>query len=276
VIEPRDCLTDISNRIEACLDDISDWMRSNLLKLNQDKTELIIFAPKNHVRDFENCHLSFDGTVVSDVSSVRNLGVIFDKTLTMEKQVSTITKSCFFHIRNIGRIRSYITKDACKTLVNSLVTSRLDYGNAMLYGLPANLTNKLQRVQNTAARIISRAKKQDHITPTLVTLHWLPVNYRCQYKILVYVFNCLHGNAPTYLKDLIHFYQPTRSLRSENCALLVQPRVRTKTYGERRFDKSAATLWNNLPGHLRNAKSICAFKKFLKTHLFRIAFQDSF
>jgi hypothetical protein len=141
---------------------------------------------------------------------------------------SNITKSCFFHIRNIGRIRSYITKDACKTLVNSLVTSRLDYGNAMLYGLPANLTNKLQRVQYTAAHITSRAKKQDHITLTLVTLHWLPVNYRCQYKILVYVFYCLHGNVPTYLKDLIHFYQPTRSL-------LVQPRVRTKTYGKRRL-----------------------------------------
>jgi hypothetical protein len=127
-----------------------------------------------------------------------------------------------------------------------------------LYGLPANLTNKLQRVQNTAARIISRDKKQDHITPMLVTLHWLPVNYRYQYNILVYVFNCLHGNAPTYLKDLIHFYQPTRSLRSEICALLAQPRVRTKIYGVRRFDKSAATLWNNLPGHLRNAISICA------------------
>jgi hypothetical protein len=85
VIEPRDCWTDISSRIEACLEDISDWMQSNLLKLNQDKTELIIFAPKNHLRGFENCHLSFDGTVVSDVSSVRNLGVIFDKTLCRSK-----------------------------------------------------------------------------------------------------------------------------------------------------------------------------------------------
>ena len=125
-------------------------------------------------KDFSDCRLSFDGTVVSDVSCVRNLGGFFDKTLSIEKQVSATSKLCFYQIRNIGRIRTYITDDACKTLVNSLVTYRLDYENAMLYGLPANITNKLQRVQNTAARLISRTKKHQHITLILVSLHWLP------------------------------------------------------------------------------------------------------
>ena len=185
VIEPLDKWTDISSRIEACLADISDWMRSNLLKLNQDKTELMVFAPKHWIKDFSDCRLSFDGSVVSDVSCVRNLGVFFDKTLSIEKQVSATSKSCFYQIRNIVRIRTYITDDACKTLVNSLVTSRLDYGNVMLYGLPANITNKLQRVQNTAARLISSTKKHQHITLILVSLHWLPVHYRCQYKLLM-------------------------------------------------------------------------------------------
>jgi hypothetical protein len=110
-------------------------MRYNLSKLNRDKTELIVFAPKHRKKDFSDCCLSFDGTVVSDVSCVRNLGVFFDKTLSMEKQVSATSKSCFYQIRNIGRIRTYITDDACKTLVNSLVTSQLDYGNVMLYDL---------------------------------------------------------------------------------------------------------------------------------------------
>ena len=87
---------------------------------------------------------------------MKNLGVFFDKTLTMEKQVSSVSKSCFLQIRNIGRIRSYITDDACKTLVNSLVISRLDYGNALLYGVNANILSQLQRIQNTAARLISR------------------------------------------------------------------------------------------------------------------------
>ena len=210
--------------------------------------------------------------IVHDVSYVRNLGVYFDKTLSMEKQISATARSCFAHIRNIGRIHPYITNDACKTLINSVVTSRLVYGNAMLYGLPVNLTNKLQRVQNTAARVISRTKRHEHITPTLVSLHWLPVQYRCQFKILTYVFKCLQGSAPTYLQELVHVYHPARSLRSENSVSLTLPRVRTKTYGDRRFDKAAATLWNSLPGSLRNEKSLYSFKRSLKTHLFRLAY----
>lgn len=272
VIEPRKTWTDISGRIEVCLADISDWMRSNLLKLNQDKTELIVFAPKHRVKDFSNCNLSFGGTVISDAPSVKNLGVFFDRSLTMEKQVSATSRSCFHQIRNIGRIRNFITDDACKTLVNSLVTSRLDYGNALLYGLPSTLVNKLQRVQNTAARLISRTKKSDHITPTLMDLHWLPVNYRCQYKILLYVFKSLHGSAPAYLQELVCVHQPVRSLRSENSRTIKPPRVRTKTYGERRFDHAAATLWNGLPIDLRNAPSLLCFKRNVKTHLFRLAY----
>ena len=276
VIEPLDRWTDISSRIEACVADISDWMRSDLLKQNQDKTELIVFAPKPRVKDFSDCRLSFDGTVVSDVSCVRNLGVFFDKKkLSIEKQVSATSKSCFYQIRNIGHIRTYITDDACKTLVNSLVTSRLDHGNAMLYGLPANITNKLQRVQNTTARLISRTKKHQHITLIPVSLHWIPVHYRCQYKLLMYVFKSLHGSAPIYLHQLVSVYQPTCSLRSENCALIKPPRIRTKTYGERRFDKAASTLWNILPGQMRNEQSLSCFKKNVKTHFFRLAYPDS-
>jgi uncharacterized HAD superfamily protein len=110
-------------------------MKSNMLKLNQDKTELIIFTTKQRTKGFVNCSISVDGYIVNEASVVKKLGVFFDKTLTMEKQVSSVSKSCFLQIlvRKIGRIRSYITDDACKTLVNSLVISRLDYGNALLY-----------------------------------------------------------------------------------------------------------------------------------------------
>ena len=95
----------------------------------------------------------------------------------MEQQVRAVTKSCFHQIRNIGKIRSFITENACKTLVCSLVTSRLDYGNALLYGENNCILSKLQREQNTAARLISRRKKHESITPVLISLHWLPVQY---------------------------------------------------------------------------------------------------
>jgi len=134
----------------------------------KDKTELIVFAPKHRVKKFSECCLSFHGIIVINASFVKNLGIFFDRTLCMQKHASAITKSCYFQIRNIGRIRSCITEDASKTLVCSLVTSRLDYGNALLHRVNTNIIFKLHRVQNTAPRLITRSKKHDHITPVLM------------------------------------------------------------------------------------------------------------
>ena len=112
--------------------------------------------------------------------------------------------------------KNWIFWDAISLNDLSLVTSRLDYGNALLFEVNSGLINKLQRVQNTAARLITRTKKHNHITPVLVSLHWIPVQYRIQYKLLLYTFKALNGLAPIYLEELINIYQPTRSLRSEN------------------------------------------------------------
>ena len=116
VIKPLDNWKNISRRLEICLSDVSVWMRSTMLKLNQDKSELIVFSPKHRVKEFSECYLSFDGTIVTDASFVKNLGIFFDRTLFIQKQASVITKSCYFQIRNFGRIRSYTTEDTCKTL----------------------------------------------------------------------------------------------------------------------------------------------------------------
>ena len=165
-----------------------------------------------------------------------------------------------------------IDEGACKRLIHALVTSRLDYANALLQGLPCASTNKLQRVQNTAARMVSRSRKHEHITPVLIELHWLPVQYRVQFKILVYTYKAVHGLGPMYLNELVTLYRPSRTLRSENGMLLEVSRKRTKTFGDRRFDKSAPTLWNGLPVSLRLSKTLDIFKSNLKTHLFKHAF----
>ena len=156
---------------------------------------------KHRAKELGNCQLVLDGTIVTALTFVKNLGVYLDKSISMEQHIAAVSKSCFNQIRNIGRIRSYITDSACKTLVCSLITSRLDYGNALLYGVNASTLAKLKRVQNTAARLMARRKKYDHITPLLIELHWLPVKFRCEYKLLVYVFKSLHGIAPVYLQD---------------------------------------------------------------------------
>ena len=148
------------------------------------------------------------------------------------------------------------------------MTSRFDSGNALSFGANASLIMKLQRTQNTAARLITRKKKCEHITPVLMDLHLLPVCYIAQYKLLLYVFKALNGLAPVYLKDHVTVYEPARTLRSENAMLVVQRKCELK-HGERRFDKAASTLWNSLPSNIRHDQSIEAFKKQLKTLLSR-------
>ena len=138
--------------------------------------------------------------------------------------------------------------------------------------LISTFINKLQRVQNTAARLITRTGKREHIQPVLFDLHWLPVTCRVQYKLLVYVFKALHGLAPSYLSELVRQYRPPRPLRSDSSNQLVVPRVRTKAYGNRRFDMAAPSLWNELPAFLRKIDKLDAFKAELKTHLFEKAY----
>ena len=153
-------------------------------------------------------------TVVTPSCSVRNIGVVMDRAMTMEKHVLAVSRTCYHQLRNIGRIRRSLTTNAAKSLVHGLVTSRLDYCNALLYGTSSSLITKLQKIQNSAARIITRTHRHEHITPVLADLHWLPVRRRVEFKILVHTFKAIHNEAPLYLRDSVQQYTPRRTLRS--------------------------------------------------------------
>ena len=129
-------------------------------------------------------------------------------------------------------------------------------------------------VQNCAARLISNTNKYDHITPILIQLHWLPVDYRSMYKVLLITYKCLHDQAPHYLKDLL-VLKPSRGLRSDNKMLLVVPPARLKTYGDRAFCVASPKLWNSLPDKIRMCESVATFKKCLKMYLFRLAYPNN-
>jgi hypothetical protein len=132
-----------------------------------------------------------------------------------------------------------------------------------------------QQVQNTAACLISRTSRYDQITLILREIHWLPIQYRAQYKILTYTYKALHGECPIYIKHLLQVYRPTRNLRStQQSVTLVVPKSRTVTNGDRCFTSTAPKLWNALPEHVRECKTQCAFKKSLKTHIFHQVFSD--
>ena len=150
--------------------------------------------------------------------------------------------------------------------------SRLDYGNGLLYGIPQVTIQRLQRIQNCAARLVTRTRKYEHITPVLRRLHWLPVRQRTLFKVLVFTYCALNATAPNYLVQLIS-HRKTGTLRSgSSTELLFVLKSRTVTHGDRCFEVASPILWNNLPVSLRTAKCVTQFRSQLKTHLFKVAF----
>ncbi len=175
-------------------------------------------------------------------STVRNLGVILDSNLSFENYISNVTKTAFFHLRNIAKPRNVLPVSDAEKLVHAFMTSRLDYCNALLGGCPASSINKLQIVQNAAARVLTRSRKYDHITPILQSLHRPPIKFCISYKILLLAYKAINGLAPTYPTSLLSRYNPSRSLRSQNSGLLVVPRIAKSTKGGRAFSYLAPKL----------------------------------
>ncbi len=204
--------------------------------------------------------------------SVRNIGSVFDAQMKLEENVKQMCRNAYIHLRKIKYIRPYLSKKHAEVLVHAFVTSRIDFHNSLLYGLPQSLLNKVQKVQNAAARIISRQGRYDHITPTLYQLHWLPVYYRIQFKILILVYKCLNNAAPRYLSELLSIHTANRALRSNGHIQLCRPVANYRSYGDRAFSIAGPKLWNALPSNIRSSRSINHFKSQLKTHLFSKAF----
>ncbi len=238
------------SKLTECVKNIKDWMTSNFLLLNSDKTEILLVGPKNSTQNLLDYNLQLDGCTVTS-STVKNLGVILDSNLSFENHISNVTKTAFFHLRNISKLRNMLSVSDAEKLVHAFMTSRLDYCNALLGGCPASSINKLQIVQNAAARVLTRSRKYDHITPILQSLHWLPIKFRISYKILLLAYKALNDLAPAYLTNLLSRYNPTRSLRSQNSGLLVVPRIAKSTKGGRTFSYLAPKLWNSLPENVR-------------------------
>ena len=260
-------------RVEGCVRDIHKWMVQINLMLNNGNTELLILYSKHRPQPSLETVVVMDLPVVS-TQSARNLGVVFDNTMSFEKHISEICKSTFFHIRNISQVHRYLSIESTKTLIHGFVTSRIDNRNALLYGLPSYLVQRLQYVLNSAARLVFLSRKAGHITPLLIDLHWLPVEQRINFKIMLLTYKIINDLAPSYLSNLLVPYVPRRALRSADKLLLSQPSYRLKSYGFRAFSICAPSLWNKLPINIKCSQSVGTFKRNLKTYmyLFRLAY----
>ena len=216
----------IINNIQNCVIEIKSWMTANMLQLNMDKTEVLVLMNKSLRNPITMNKIKIDSIDISTASSVRNLGAIFDSALSSEAFVNSICKSAWSNLFNISRSRRSLTTDAAKILIQAYVMSKIDYCNSLLYGIPDKLLNRIQRIQNYAARVVPRLHKFSHITPALAALHWLPVNRRIDFKIALLVYKALNGQAPAYIADLLQPYDPPRKLRSADKQLHSAPTTR--------------------------------------------------
>ena len=265
-------LTEVSalvKSLQTCMADVSSWMKANKLKLNPEKTEIMMMGTPFKVKSVAMPVIELNCQKIEVSHVVKNLGVFFNSSITSEDHISYLRKICYLELRRISQIRQYLTEEATTKLVCTFILPRLDYCNSLLAASPDIILKKLQQIQNNAARLVKKCSKRDHITPILKDLHWLPIKHRIEYKIATLSFQCLNdASFPLYLKNLVSPHIPSRNLRSSNSKTLRKPKTHLKSYGERALPYQSAEVWNHLPPRVQNSISLESFKSNVKTHLF--------
>ena len=252
--------------IEETFRIIDKWMKENFLKLNSGKTQIMVVAPEGVLQYVIVNGTFINGQCIRFVDNAKNLGAYIDSTMSMDHQVEKVVSSCFHTIRQLSRIKAFLTTEQLQLMVCSLVLSRIDNCNILYYGMSADNMGKLQRVQNSAARLACKVNICDRIRSNDLfhKLHWLRVRERVAFKVLVTAHKCVYGNAPENVKKLVRFSQRERLKKLE---------VQTfkGLYGERAFSVCGPRLWNCIPTKLRLCDDLDVFKKDLKTFLFKNA-----
>ena len=169
--------------LELDIQNISDWMYWNHLKMNNAKTELITFGSRSGLKKQQLPEIRVGNEVVKSSESIRFLGITLDKDLEMKKFISTKVRAAYVNIKKINKIRKFLTGEETKMLMSSNVLSHLDYGNSILVNLPKSTTKSLPSIQNYAAKVVCKKQKYDSSTECLFKLHWLPIHYICIYKL---------------------------------------------------------------------------------------------
>ena len=260
--------------LQGCLSALRGWYAQNDLTINPSKSDVIAVSTLQRVKNLTTAGLltmSVAGCSVPLKNNITTLGLTLDNSLTFSKHVKTVARSSMFHVRALRHIRPLLTQQDANTLATSLVQSKLDYLNSVLYNTSLTNIQTLQRVQNAASRVVLLAPYQTSSTELLSTLHWLPIQHRITYKIACLTHTLLNYKQPSYLSELLIPYQPTRTLRSSEQYLLSIPRTHLRL-SDQSFSVAAPTIWNSLPLNIRTTTSKAPFRTKLKTHLYSLAF----
>jgi len=249
-------------------------MSANRLKLNTDKTELLFASSSHSFATLSGRYpvLQLGADTSAGCSHVRLLGVYISSDLSVDHHDCRICAGCNYRLRQLRRLRRSLDSDSLATLVYAVVDSRIDYCNTVLTGAPRTVTDKLQRVLNAAARVVTGTRKFDRGLSQILhhELHWLNVPDRVFFKLTVLVHRCLNGRAPPYLSDYcvpVARVATRRHLRSANCQLLAAPRYRLNTYGRRAFSVAGPAPQSGTQTRDPTISVEC-FRRLLKTYLF--------
>ena len=285
-------LKEAVNRMESCLQDVKSWMILNKLKMNDSKTECILIGSYQQLAKINLTSILVGEHRITVLDDIRNLGAYFDKNLSMKTHIDTKCTAAFRQLYSLRKIRKYLSHQATESLIHAFIFSHIDYCNGLLNGAPKYQIKKLQRIQNMAARLVYKLPKSSHITPLLINLHWLPVEYRIRYKILLYTFKAIHQSAPQYINDMftikstryrsrlssitrnIEFVNGdiSREIVFDDIIYLEVPRTKSVTFKQRSLEVSGPQLWNSLPTFIKMENSLAGFKNKIKTYLFKLAF----
>ena len=249
--------------LQNCLTDVQSWMTSNKLKLNPDKTEFVLLGTKSQREKLASCFpVDILGSTIAPSDKARNLGVIFDSDFSFSGHVASVCKSCFVGLRDLRRIRRHLTRNTAVTVANALVSSKLDYCNSLFRSLSCRDLKKLQCVQNSLARIVTRSSKFCHITPALKSLHWLPIRQRIRFKTATLIYKFLHTGKPAYFGPHLTSYTckvNTRRGNPDNMYLHVpsyRPSInKSKVHFSNSYHYDGPVLWNALP----HENTICSY-----------------
>jgi len=252
--------------IVNCLHEISQWMTQNDLKINEDKTKMILIKSKRNSSDLDFM-VPYGEDEIKTEDAAKTLGVTLDSKLSMTKFIQEKCSSCYFHLRNLGRIKRSLSVSMRIKLVHNMILSKIDYCNSLLALTPKIHLKKLQKVQNAAVRLIYDVPKKSSTSKYLKEAHFLRIDERISYKLCSIMFNVISGNSPSYISDSFILHNPVRPMRVGRDQLNV-------TYDNKTNDifNLMTTKWNMLPLNIRNITSKELFKAQLKGYFFNESF----
>ena len=265
-------------KIQSISDAVDKWMKDRKLKMNADKTKIMIIRNnRGTVRNVLGQEAFFGDSRVAITEKEKNLGFVFDQTLSLVDQINKVKQKSISGLINISHISSFIDKNHRIQLVHSLVLSHIDFCNSLYYGLPNATLHPLQMILNSAARLVVNLPRFSHarITPICIKLHFLPVKARIEFKICLLVFKALKYGQPSYVSDLLKPYEHASNFQLRSIGRLNEPRISGRTNSERCFEYHAPRLFNKLPNDVKMQLTVPAFKRKLKTHIFQKAYDLS-